>query len=313
MKVGLVITMMLVGLHGVVGAVRGAGGSGEDDGGGKPRARPAGPPSKHQKMKEKGLPGDSRGAPSVAAAAAPGTAPPGGALFNMEPLPFLRNHARDADGKLEVHSFENVMDREMDDGAHHSKGWMREMVERGLDERFLDLAEAMNPKSLVHFGHQNLAVELERRTKQALANVAPLVDSRVSEVEKALAGLDVGVLTALLARVREAFTKMCEASITALSQRFQDETRAEFEDLFAVWCAVGCGGMVWHESKDKKKKDKVKTETGKPFAKKRRLITSREGNDHAAKHQRKDGGDGSGDGAGDESGGIGGNGGGIAN
>ena len=55
---------------------------------------------------------------------------------------------------------EDLLEREADDGAHFDKGWMREMVERGLDERFLDLAEALNPKSLVHVGHQNLAVEV---------------------------------------------------------------------------------------------------------------------------------------------------------
>ena len=207
--------MVLIGLHGVLGAVRGAGGPGEDNGGGKSRARPAGPPSKHQKMKDGGLPSDSRGVPSVAAAAAPGAAPPGGGLFNMDPLPFLRNHARDADGNLEMHSLESLIDREMDDGVHYNKGWMREMVERGLDERFLDLAEALNPKSLVHFGRQNLALEVERRTAQALSNVAPLVDTRLSEVEKALEGLDLGELSALLARVRDAFTKMHEANIRA--------------------------------------------------------------------------------------------------
>ena len=196
-------------------------------------------------MKEKGLPGDSRGVPSVAAAAAPRTAPPGGTLFNMDPLPFLRNHARDADGNLEMHSLESLVDREMDDGVHFAKGWMREMVERGLDERFLDLAEAMNPKSLVHFGRQNLGIEMERRTEQALSNVAPVVDARMSDVEKVLEGLDLGVLTSLLARVREAFTNMYEAGIRASSQRFRDETRAEFEDLFAVIAAVGHGGMSW--------------------------------------------------------------------
>ena len=111
MKAGLVFTMVLVGLHGVLGAVRGAGGSGDDNGGGKPRARPTGPPSEHQKMKDGGLPKDSRGVPSVAAAAAPGTAPPGGALFDMDPLPFLRNHARDVDGNLKVHSMEDLLDR----------------------------------------------------------------------------------------------------------------------------------------------------------------------------------------------------------
>ena len=66
--------------------------------------------------------------------------------------------------------------------------------------------------------------------------------------------------------------------------------------------AVGHGGMSWGEDEDKKKK--VKMETGKPHAKKRRLTTSRKGND---KHQRKDdgAGDGSGDGIGDGSGGSG--------
>ena len=309
MKAVLVFTMVLVGLRGVLGAVRGAGGSGEDNGGGKPRARPTGPPSKHQKMKDGDLPTDSRGVPSVAAAAAPGTAPPGGALFNMDPLPFLRNHARDVDGNLEVHSLEDLLDREMDDGAHFSKGWMREMVERGLDEQFLDLAEALNPKSLVHFGRQNLAVEVERRTEQALANVAPLVDARVSEVEKVLEGLDLGVLSALLARVREAFTEMYEANIRASSHRFQDETRAEFEDLFAALAAVSYGGMSWCEDEDKKKKSGKKTETGKPHARKRRLTTARKGDDHAAKRHRED--DGAGDGSGDGSGGSGGSEGGI--
>ena len=170
-------------------------------------------------MKDGGLPSDSRGVPSVAAAAAPGAAPPGGGLFNMDPLPFLRNHARDANGHFEMPSLESVIDREMDDGMQHDKGWMREMVERGLDERFLDLAEALNPKSLVHFGRQNLALEVERRTEQALSNVAPLVDARLSEVEKALEGLDLGVLSSLLACVREAFTKMQEANIRASSLR----------------------------------------------------------------------------------------------
>ena len=212
--------MVLIGLHGVLGAVQGAGGSGEDNGGGKPCARPAGPPSKHQKMKDGGLLSDSRGVPSVAAAAAPGAAPPSGGLFNMDPLPFLRNHARDADGNLEMHSLESLIDREMDDGMCYNKGWMREMVEHGLDERFFDLAEALNPKSLVHFGRQNLALEVERRTKQALSNVAPLVNARVSEAGKVLEGLDLGVLSSLLARVREAFTKMHEANIRASSQRF---------------------------------------------------------------------------------------------
>ena len=238
-------------------------------------------------MKEKGLPGDSRGVPSVAAAAAPRTAPPGGALFNMDPLPFLKNHARDADGNLEVHSLEDLVDREIDDGAHFDKGWMREMVERGLDERFLDLAEALNPKSLVHFGRQNLALDVERRTEQALANVAPLVDSRISEVEKVLEGGDLGVLTALLARVWDAFTKMCEANIRASSQRFREETRAEFEDLFAMIAAVGHGGMSWVEDEDEKKKSSKKTGTGLPHARKRRLTTSRKGNDQSAKRHRK--------------------------
>ena len=78
---------------------------------------------------------------------------------------------------------------------------------------------------------------------------------------------------------------------------------------------IGCGGMSWCESKEEKKKSKVKTETGKPHARKRWLTTSCEGNDHSAKHQRKDdgAGDGSGDGIGDGAGGNGGNEGGTAN
>ena len=125
-------------------------------------------------------------------------------------------------------------------------------------------------------------------------------------VEKALEGLDLGVLSSLLARVREAFTKMCEANIRASSQRFREETRAEFEDLFAALAAVGHGGMSWCEDEDKKKKSGKKMETGKPHARKRRLTTAREGDDHVAKRHRKD------DGAGDGSGGSGGSEGGIA-
>ena len=65
--------------------------------------------------------------------------------------------------------------------------------------------------------------------------------------------------------------------------------------------AVGYGGMSWVEDKDKKKKSSKKTGTGLPHARKRRLTTSREGNDQSAKRHRKD------DGAGDGSGGSGGN------
>ena len=86
---------------------------------------------------------------------------------------------------------------------------------------------------------------MERRTKQALANVAPLGGSCVSELEIGLEGLDLGVLSSSLAPVRETLTKMHEANIRASSRRFQDETRGGHEDVFAVLAAAGYGGMGW--------------------------------------------------------------------
>ena len=82
--------MMLV--QSAVGAVQGAGGSASADGGGEPRARPVGAPSARKMMDGAELPSNSWGVPAVAAAPAP--AP----LFNTDPVPFLRNHARDDNG-----------------------------------------------------------------------------------------------------------------------------------------------------------------------------------------------------------------------
>ena len=84
--------------------------------------------------------------------------------------------------------------------------------------------------------------------------------------------------------------------------------------MFAVIAAVGHGGMSWIEDDDEKKKSSKKTGTGLPHARKRRLTTSRKGNDQSAKRHRKDdgAGDGSGGAAGDGPGGSGAGEGGVA-
>ena len=72
----------------------------------------------------------------------------------------MKNHAKDADGELEAQTVEQICEREADDADFFEDGWMREMIVRGRDERFLDPVEALDPKRLVFFGHQNLQIEL---------------------------------------------------------------------------------------------------------------------------------------------------------
>ena len=90
------------------------------------------------------LPSDSHSAPHVARASAPATVP----LFGTEPVPHLKNHTRDSKGNLEVQTMDQIGDQEAEDDGIFGDGWMSTMNDRLLDEHFLDMAGAMDPRAL---------------------------------------------------------------------------------------------------------------------------------------------------------------------
>ena len=95
MKLFWFVTRMGMTVQCTVGAVCGTGGAdgaGGNNCGGKPRAKPAGPPlerakiTERKKMGQTSPPTDSRGVPPVVAATAPRAVSE--SLFNLDPLPF---------------------------------------------------------------------------------------------------------------------------------------------------------------------------------------------------------------------------------